>query len=106
MAVERLYEQEPVELDPGVQDVLDRACGAVGVPPPVLVSGAGHDAGVLAAGGTEAGILFVRSGGGGASHSPAETTDARAIELAVEALVVALPELAEVGNPTPDSPAA
>jgi allantoate deiminase len=106
VAVERLYEQEPIELDPGVQDVLGRACGAVGFPPPVLVSGAGHDAGVLAVAGTAAGILFVRSGGGGASHSPAETTDARAIDLAVEALVVALPELAEADNPTPDSPAA
>jgi acetylornithine deacetylase/succinyl-diaminopimelate desuccinylase-like protein len=39
---------------------------------PELVSGAGHDAGILAAAGVPAGMLFVRSLNGGVSHSPDE----------------------------------
>ncbi|HEX7310099.1 MAG TPA: M20/M25/M40 family metallo-hydrolase, partial [Gaiellaceae bacterium] len=41
---------------------------------PRLVSGAGHDAMVLAAAGVPTGMLFVRSLNGGASHSPDELT--------------------------------
>ena len=40
-----------------------------------LGSGAGHDAGILAAAGVEAGMLFVRSRNGGVSHRPEELTD-------------------------------
>ncbi len=94
VAVERLYRHGPVALDEDIQAALGRACAAVGTSPPVLVSGAGHDAGILAAAGAGVGMLFVRSGAGGASHSPEEITDPEAIELAVQALVVALSELA------------
>ena len=57
---------------------------------PRLVSGAGHDAMVLAAAGVPTGMLFVRSLNGGASHSPEELTSDEDIALAVDALTPAL----------------
>jgi acetylornithine deacetylase/succinyl-diaminopimelate desuccinylase-like protein len=64
---------------------------------PRLVSGAGHDAMVLAAAGVPTGTLFVRSLNGGASHSPDELSSHEDIELAVETLTEALARLAAVG---------
>jgi acetylornithine deacetylase/succinyl-diaminopimelate desuccinylase-like protein len=61
---------------------------------PELVSGAGHDAGILAAAGVPTAMLFVRSLNGGASHSPEELSSEADIELAVEALVAALVRIA------------
>jgi acetylornithine deacetylase/succinyl-diaminopimelate desuccinylase-like protein len=60
---------------------------------PRLVSGAGHDAMVLAAAGVPTGMLFVRSLNGGASHSPEELTSDEDIELAVDVLTRALERL-------------
>jgi acetylornithine deacetylase/succinyl-diaminopimelate desuccinylase-like protein len=60
---------------------------------PRLVSGAGHDAMVLAAAGVPTGMLFVRSLNGGASHSPDELTSDEDIALAVDALTSALERL-------------
>jgi acetylornithine deacetylase/succinyl-diaminopimelate desuccinylase-like protein len=60
---------------------------------PRLVSGAGHDAMVLAAAGVPTGMLFVRSLNGGASHSPDELTSDEDIALAVDALTRALERL-------------
>jgi hydantoinase/carbamoylase family amidase len=60
---------------------------------PRLVSGAGHDAMVLAAAGVPTGMLFVRSLNGGASHSPDELTSDEDIALAVAALTHALGRL-------------
>jgi acetylornithine deacetylase/succinyl-diaminopimelate desuccinylase-like protein len=57
---------------------------------PGLVSGAGHDAMVLAAAGVPTAMLFVRSLNGGASHSPDELTSAEDIDLAVDVLTEAL----------------
>ena len=57
---------------------------------PELVSGAGHDAAVLAAAGVPAGMLFVRSLNGGVSHSPDELSSDADIALAVDALAKAL----------------
>ena len=57
---------------------------------PRLVSGAGHDAMVLAAAGVPTGMLFVRSLNGGASHSPEELTSDEDLALAVGALTRAL----------------
>ena len=62
---------------------------------PELVSGAGHDAGVLAGAGVRCGMLFVRSQNGGVSHSPDELTTAEDIALAVDTLTSALSHLAE-----------
>ena len=61
---------------------------------PELVSGAGHDAMVLAAAGVPTAMLFVRSLNGGASHSPEELSSAEDIELAIDALIETLRKLA------------
>lgn len=59
-----------------------------------LASGAGHDAGILAAAGVPAGMLFVRSGNGGVSHSADELCSEADVELALETLVRALDRIA------------
>ncbi|MEX2612299.1 MAG: M20/M25/M40 family metallo-hydrolase, partial [Gaiellaceae bacterium] len=59
-----------------------------------LPSGAGHDAGILAAAGVPSAMLFVRSLNGGISHSPEELTSEEDIALAVEVLSAALSSLA------------
>jgi allantoate deiminase len=61
---------------------------------PELVSGAGHDAMVLAAAGVPTGMLFVRSLNGGASHSPDELSSPEDIALAVDTLTDALSRIA------------
>ena len=57
-----------------------------GLPVVELPSGAGHDAGILAAAGVDAGMLFVRSLNGGVSHSPDELSSPEDIALAIEVL--------------------
>jgi N-carbamoyl-L-amino-acid hydrolase len=61
---------------------------------PELVSGAGHDAMVLAAAGVPTAMLFVRSLNGGVSHSPEELSSEQDVELGVDALTAALNRLA------------
>jgi allantoate deiminase len=60
---------------------------------PRLVSGAGHDAMVLAAAGVPTAMLFVRSLNGGVSHSPDELSSPEDIALAVDALTATLAAL-------------
>ena len=57
-----------------------------GLPVVELASGAGHDAGILAAAGVEAGMLFVRGQNGGVSHSPDELASDEDVALAVDVL--------------------
>lgn len=80
---------------PAQMDETVRAALREHVEGPELVSGAGHDAGVLAAKGVACGMLFVRSGAGGVSHSPDEHSDPEDIALAVDVLAAALSRLAE-----------
>jgi acetylornithine deacetylase/succinyl-diaminopimelate desuccinylase-like protein len=63
---------------------------------PRLVSGAGHDAMVLAAAGVPTGMLFVRSLNGGVSHCPEELCAEEDLDLAVDVLTSALAHLASV----------
>jgi acetylornithine deacetylase/succinyl-diaminopimelate desuccinylase-like protein len=86
---------EPVAMDEEVRAVLRDELERRGLPALELVSGAGHDAGVLALAGVRCGMLFVRSGAGGVSHSPDEHSNPKDIELAVEVLAAALSRLAE-----------
>jgi acetylornithine deacetylase/succinyl-diaminopimelate desuccinylase-like protein len=60
---------------------------------PRLVSGAGHDAMVLALAGVPSSLLFVRSLNGGISHHPDELSSDDDIALAVDALTAALSRL-------------
>jgi allantoate deiminase len=80
-----------VELSPAV---LREEVHRRGLPVVELPSGAGHDAGVLAAAGVESSMLFVRSLNGGASHSPEEHSSDEDIELALDVLTSALRRLA------------
>lgn len=59
---------------------------------PVLGTGAGHDAGILAAAGIPAGMLFVRNPTG-VSHSPAEHAPVQDCHAGVRALATALRDL-------------
>jgi acetylornithine deacetylase/succinyl-diaminopimelate desuccinylase-like protein len=86
------YVIPPVQLQP---DVLREEVERRGLPVVELPSGAGHDAGVLAAAGVESSMLFVRSLNGGASHSPEEHSSDEDIDLAVEVLTAALQRLAD-----------
>jgi acetylornithine deacetylase/succinyl-diaminopimelate desuccinylase-like protein len=85
------YVIPPVELSPAeLREEVERR----GLPVVELSSGAGHDAGVLAAAGVESSMLFVRSLNGGASHSPEEYSSDEDIELALDLLTAALRRLA------------
>jgi allantoate deiminase len=85
---------DPARMDEHVQAVLRAELERRGLPTPELVSGAGHDAGVLAAAGVRCGMLFVRSGAGGISHSPEEWSDPADVALCVDVLAAALERLA------------
>ena len=86
------------------QDLRDRIA-AVLAGPPVLPTGAGHDAGVLAARLPTA-MLFVRNPTG-VSHSPAEHADLADCEAGVRALAAVLENLAAPpAPPAPPAPAA
>jgi acetylornithine deacetylase/succinyl-diaminopimelate desuccinylase-like protein len=85
------YVIPPVQLAP---EVLREEVERRGLPVVELPSGAGHDAGVLAAAGVASSMLFVRSLNGGASHSPEEHSSDEDIEVAVEVLTAALQRLA------------
>ena len=84
---------EPVAMSEGVRRALRDAIEARGLPVLELASGAGHDAGILAAAGVEAGMLFVRAGAGGVSHSPDESASDEDVGLAVDVLTDALERL-------------
>jgi acetylornithine deacetylase/succinyl-diaminopimelate desuccinylase-like protein len=86
---EPTWRQEPVAMSGRPLDALR----AVLPDAPELVSGAGHDAMVLAAAGVPTAMLFVRSLNGGASHSPDELSSAEDIALAVDALTETLSRL-------------
>ena len=60
---------------------------------PELVSGAGHDAMVLALAGVPTAMLFVRSLNGGVSHHPDELSSVEDVALAVDALTETLGRL-------------
>ena len=85
---------EPVQLGSGTRTALRLSLEQRGLELVELSSGAGHDAGILAAAGVDAGMLFVRSLNGGISHSPDELSSLKDIELAVDVLTAALCRLA------------
>ncbi|HSB39029.1 MAG TPA: Zn-dependent hydrolase [Gaiellaceae bacterium] len=83
-----------VAMDPGVTGMLRAELERQGLPVVELASGAGHDAGVLAAAGVPTAMLFVRSLNGGISHSPDEHSSPEDVELGVAVLAGALGALA------------
>jgi hydantoinase/carbamoylase family amidase len=85
---------EPAAMGEKARAALRAAVEARGLPVVELASGAGHDAGILAAAGVEAGMLFVRAQNGGVSHSPDELASDEDVALAVDVLTDALGRLA------------
>jgi N-carbamoyl-L-amino-acid hydrolase len=81
-----------VAFDAGLRDRLAATLRARGIAAPVLPTGAGHDAGILAARLPTA-MLFVRNPSG-VSHSPAERAEPADCEAGVVALAAVLEELA------------
>ena len=84
---------EPVAMDERVCDAVRAAIEELGQPVVELPSGAGHDAGILAAAGVPSAMLFVRSLNGGVSHSPDEHSSDEDVLLAIDALELALRRL-------------
>lgn len=84
---------EPATMAEEPKRILREEIERVGLPVVELPSGAGHDAGILAAAGVPSAMLFVRSLNGGVSHSPEELSSEEDIELAVDVLAGALNRL-------------
>jgi allantoate deiminase len=85
---------EPAPFGGQAREALRAALEERGLEPVELPSGAGHDAGILAAAGVDAGMLFVRSLNGGVSHSPDELSSEEDVAAAVDVLAAALGRLA------------
>jgi hydantoinase/carbamoylase family amidase len=83
----------PSAMDRGLMGVLREEIERRGLEVVELSSGAGHDAGVLAAAGVPAAMLFVRSAGG-ISHHPDEETSPADVAVAVDVLAAAAARLA------------
>jgi acetylornithine deacetylase/succinyl-diaminopimelate desuccinylase-like protein len=81
---------EPSRFTGSAPQALRDAVAARGIELVELPSGAGHDAGILAAVGVDAAMLFVRSLNDGVSHSPDELSSDEDVALAVEVLTDAL----------------
>lgn len=79
---------------PAMQTALAQAVARAGTEPLYLASGAGHDAAMFA-GVTDIGMLFVRCGNGGISHSPLETVTSADADLAARVLLDVLVNLAK-----------
>ncbi len=86
LAVESWTAETP--FDEPLRDRIARRLGD----PPVLATGAGHDAGILANHGVPTGMLFVRNPTG-VSHSPAEFAERDDCHTGVAALTAVLTEL-------------
>src|SRR5580658_7620254 len=87
--VAKIAHHAAVSCEPQIQSALARAISRNGIEPFYLASGAGHD-GEMFAGVTDIGMLFVRCGNGGISHSPRETVTAADADTAARILLDAV----------------
>jgi len=85
LTVERIHDLPASPCDPALMDVMDAAIADAGQPVRRLVSGAGHDAMVMAALCPTA-ILFIRCKGG-VSHNPAEHVDPADADVALRVML-------------------
>jgi len=88
ITIRTLHERPPVPMHPEVHGLLMQAASDCGVTATELVSGAGHDAQILASR-CRVGMLFVPSVGG-RSHSSEERTEPKDLELGTTVLIRAL----------------
>ncbi|WP_431312121.1 Zn-dependent hydrolase [Sphingomonas immobilis] len=97
IAIERIHDLPASPCDPALMDLMDEAVAATGWKPRRLVSGAGHDAMVMAALCPTA-MLFVRCRGG-ISHNPAEHVEPADAEIALQVMLGFIERLgARFGN--------
>lgn len=96
MRVERQHEHAAVAMDGRLQELLSAAASHSSRTPPRMVSGAGHDAGVVAAVAPTA-MLFLRSPGG-VSHHPLEAVKESDVALGIESLVHFIRMIAAAGQ--------
>ncbi|MBA3375350.1 MAG: Zn-dependent hydrolase [Actinobacteria bacterium] len=94
IGIEPVHRTPPAAMEEGSRRVLLEEIVSRGLPAVELPSGAGHDAGILAAAGVPSAMLFVRSLNGGISHSPDEFSSADDIALAVEVLSASVERVA------------
>jgi len=92
LMIRTLQEKAPVAMHAEVRALLARAAKECGVQATDMVSGAGHDAQIMAAK-CKVGMLFVPSIGG-RSHCPEEATSPEHLELGTKVLAKALELLA------------
>jgi acetylornithine deacetylase/succinyl-diaminopimelate desuccinylase-like protein len=90
-AIDELARVPVTPLDGKIREVLKRAVKTVGIDPPELVSGAGHDAQNPQLAGVPTGMIFVRSTGG--SHTPREFASIEDAAIGAQALAAAIREL-------------
>jgi allantoate deiminase len=86
------WRQPGAAMSESVTRVLTEAAGMDGE---AVLSWAGHDTSVLRNAGVATGMLFIRAGRGGISHSPDETADGSDIVAGIDALARGLFRLAE-----------
>ena len=84
---------EPAPMAESLRELLRAELASRGLPAVELASGAGHDAGILAAAGVPSAMLFVRSLNGGVSHTPEELSADEDVALATDVLAAALGRL-------------
>jgi acetylornithine deacetylase/succinyl-diaminopimelate desuccinylase-like protein len=92
--VDPFYRIEPAAMDDELRRLLRGELERLSLPVVELPSGAGHDAGILAAAGVPAAMLFVRSLAGGVSHCPQEESSEEDVGLAVRVVAGALARVA------------
>ncbi len=84
--IKPLMDSKAVPCSPSLQEAWAGAVERAGIPAFRLPSGAGHDA-VMFDGLTDIGMLFVRCGNGGISHSPLETVTTEDVDIATRVLI-------------------
>jgi beta-ureidopropionase / N-carbamoyl-L-amino-acid hydrolase len=92
IGVKEVARQAAVPCAVRLQSAFANAIARMGIEPLYLSSGAGHDA-VMFAGLTDIGMLFVRCGNGGISHSPLETVTEEDADFAARVLLDTLVNL-------------
>jgi acetylornithine deacetylase/succinyl-diaminopimelate desuccinylase-like protein len=95
---------EPSAMAEEPRRILAEEIERVGLSVVELPSGAGHDAGILAAAGVPSAMLFVRSLNGGISHSPDELSSEEDIAVAADVLTAALARLEGEASHAPTTP--
>lgn len=87
-----MMETEPVNTDPNVCKILEESADALGFSGRRMLSGAGHDA-MIMADITDIGLVFVPSRGG-RSHCPEEWTDYEQLQKGIETVCMTVERLA------------